>query len=110
MLRAKQPRARRYPFLASVVLTDLESGIQRQDQTIDLSSFGCRIGTQTDLFLGTRVRLQILFKGAKFTALGNVAYRSANGGVGVRFTEVTPKDRSLLDDWLSELRSSPHST
>jgi hypothetical protein len=39
------PRARRYSFIASIELFDLQSETQTKEQTSDLSLFGCHVDT-----------------------------------------------------------------
>ena len=41
MVHAEHPRARRYPFVASVELVDLQSELQFQGRATDLSLYGC---------------------------------------------------------------------
>jgi hypothetical protein len=42
-MQLERHRARRYPFHASIELTDLESESQTKAQTGDLSLFGCHV-------------------------------------------------------------------
>ena len=42
-MQPERHRARRYPFHASVELTDLQSETQVKAQTTDLSLFGCHV-------------------------------------------------------------------
>ena len=78
------PRARRYPFAASLEMIDIESETQSNEQRCDLSLFGCGVHTQKPLAPGTRVRIRIVHNGASFVALGKGSLRRkgrANGSV-----------------------------
>lgn len=44
-MQPERPRARRYPFAASIELIDLESEAEVREQTTDLSLFGCHVST-----------------------------------------------------------------
>ena len=103
-MRAERPRAARYPFLAHVKLTDLESGHTVAEKTRDLSLFGCRLVPGNSTPPGTRVRLQITYKGDVFEALGQVANTGAGVGLGIRFTRIEERHQSVLEKWISELR------
>lgn len=103
-MQAKQPRARRYPFVAPIELTDLESEFQLREQTNDLSLFGCGVGRERSLPIGTKVRIRIVHRGANFAALGRVANYRPGVGMGVVFTQIEPNEQVVLDKWVAELR------
>src|SRR5258708_20724353 len=42
-VRVERRRCRRYPFVASVELVDLESALQLQERVTDLSLYGCGV-------------------------------------------------------------------
>ena len=58
-MQPERPRARRYPFAASIELIDLESEAAVREQTTDLSLFGCHVSTVRPWTSGTRVRMRI---------------------------------------------------
>jgi PilZ domain len=103
LLHAKQPRAKRFQFVAMVEVTGLDSAIQLRDKTTDLSLFGCQIATVNPWPIGTKVRVRISHNGASFAALGAVA-RVEPGTMGISFTGIGPKEEALLDKWLADLR------
>jgi len=105
MVQPRQPRARRYSFVAPIELTDLESEIQLKEQTGDLSLFGCSVDTQKPLPTGTKVRIRILHRGASFTALARVAHAQPGAGMGIGFTQIEPNEQSALEKWIAELRA-----
>lgn len=105
-MKHQRPRARRYLFVASIELTDLQSEARFTDQTSDLSVFGCHVNTGEILPAGIRIRLRIVHTGAQFGALGKVVYASSNTGMGVEFTEIGPNDQLVLEEWIGRLRDA----
>jgi hypothetical protein len=103
-LRPRRPRAARYSLVASITLTDLESGLQTNEKTLDLSLFGCHVVPGKTSAIGSRVRLQITHNGALFEALGQVANVRPTTGVGVTFIKVEGRYQLVLEKWLCELR------
>ena len=100
----EKPRARRYPLVATIDVTDVESEIEVKGQITDLSLFGCHIYTGTPFTTGTKVRLRIAHKGAVFAALGHVANVQFKSGMGIVFSNLEQKDQLVLEKWLAELR------
>lgn len=49
ILHVDSPDARRYPFVASIELTDLQSKTQTREQTSDLSLFGCHVDDRSQM-------------------------------------------------------------
>jgi hypothetical protein len=91
-------------FHAHIELVDVESEINTNDRTCDLSLFGCHVEPTRSWSLGTEVRLKITHKGAIFTAFGRIANVRRNGSVGVEFIDVADKDQLVLEKWMAELR------
>ena len=100
----ERPRARRYPFAASIDLVDVHSEAEVQEQTTDLSIFGCHVTSLKPWPAGTKVRLRILHRGAVFTASGNVVNVGAGSGMNIVFSQVEEKDQAILEKWLDEAR------
>jgi hypothetical protein len=105
-MQLERHRARRYPFHASIELTDLESETQTKAQTSDLSLFGCRVDTLKPLPAATRVRIKISHRSENFEALGRVVYSRQNEGMGIHFASIEPNDQLVLDKWIAERRDS----
>ena len=105
-MKSERPRARRYPFVASIELTDMQSETRLRGQTSDLSLFGCHVDTDKLLPTGTTVRIRIVHTGANFAALGKVAYVVPNVGIGVAFTEIEPNHLSVVEKWIAQLRDT----
>jgi hypothetical protein len=103
-MKSKRPRAPRYPFVALATLTDLESGRQTQENTCDLSLFGCQVIPGNTTPTGTRVRIRIVHNGESLEALGRVTHVRDVMGVGIAFTRVEDHCQLVLDKWIAELR------
>lgn len=101
----ERPRARRYPFAASIDLVDMESETKTREQITDLSVFGCQVNAQKPWAAGTRVRLRIIHRGAIFTAQGQVA-NVRRHSMGVVFSKMEQKDQAVLERWLAEARDT----
>ena len=67
-MQVERPRARRYSFIASTELTDLQAETQTKEQTSDLSLFGCHVGTLKPFTPGTKVRIKIFHIGEHFVS------------------------------------------
>ncbi len=99
--------APRYPFVADIQVTDVQSEIQIAGRAKDLSLFGCGVDTFTPFPKGTRVRIKLSHGGADVAALARVAYARPELGMGVVFTTVEPEDDRILQGWIAELMSNP---
>jgi len=97
-------RAPRYPFAASVELTDLQSEIHIQERAIELSLYGCGVAATKPFSAGTRVRIRIAHGGSNFVALGKVVYALADGEMGIAFIRVEQNDQIILEKWITEQR------
>ena len=97
-------RARRYPFTAHIVVTDLESEAHLEEVTRDLSLFGCGVATTNSLPVGARVRLRMTHRGSHFTAIAKVVYVRPYREMGIAFTKIEDTDQAILEKWISELR------
>jgi hypothetical protein len=98
-------RAHRYPFVAGIHVTSLDTDAQIAGHTEDLSLFGCFMVTVTPFVAGTRVQLRISHRGVTLNAQGKVAYAREGAGMGIAFTALDPSGVSILDAWLTELRN-----
>ena len=101
----ERPRARRYPFAASIELVEMESEGEIREQTTNLSVFGCQVSAQKPFAAGAKVRLRIIHRGAIFAALGQVVNVRRNS-MGVVFTKIEQKDQLILEKWLAEARDT----
>jgi PilZ domain len=98
-------RASRYPFAASIELTDVRSERLLSARTTNLSLFGCYVYTSSPFPEGTKVSLRILHGGASFAAFGKVVQSKPNSGMGIAFTEIGEPSQAILEKWLATLRT-----
>ncbi|SRR5260370_14523327 len=103
-MHTERPRARRYPFVVGIELTDVQSEVKIRERTSDVSLFGCHVDTLKPLPTGTRIIIRIAHRGANFAALGTVVYAGLNAGMGVAFSKIEEKDQLVLEKWIDELR------
>jgi hypothetical protein len=96
-----RPRARRYPFVASVELTNTETEEQVLGQTTEVSLFGCRVEKVKLLPPDTKVRIRIVHSGESFLALGRVVY--ARVGMGIVFTMIDANKGLVLEKWIARV-------
>lgn len=104
MTRVERPRAARYPFVASIELTDLESDRKTMEKTTDLSVFGCHVVPGNSSLTGTRIRLQITHRGKVFEAIARVTNVRPTTGIGIVFTKIEDHHQMILEGWIAELR------
>jgi len=97
----------RYPFVADIQVTDVQSEIEITGQAKDLSLLGCGVNTSKPFPKGTRVRIKLSHGRADVAALARVAYARPELGMGVVFTTVEPEDERILQGWIAELMSNP---
>jgi hypothetical protein len=102
---AKPPRALRRAFAAIIVITDVVSEQRKMTRTCDLGLNGCFVPTPTPFNKGAKVHIAIVYAGAKVEALARVAHASAEG-MGIAFTKIEPRCRTVLDQWMSDLRAT----
>jgi len=98
----QRPRARRYPFVAGIELTDIKSEEQVWGQTTELNLFGCRVDKVKLMPPETKVRIRIVHAGESFLAPGRVVY--ARVGMGIVFTKTEANRGLVLEKWIAELR------
>lgn len=94
-------RAPRYPFVGTVELVDLQSGVRLQGRIAALSLYGCGIAATKPFSAATRVRVEITHQGARFEAMGRIAYSTSDGDMGIVFVQVERNDQAILETWIS---------
>jgi PilZ domain-containing protein len=102
---AKRRSVRRCPLVASAEVTELRSGARLSARTSELSLGGCYVDALNPFPEGTLVGLRILRDQGVFETKAKVIYCDPRFGMGLAFTEMTPDQRSLLEDWLAEIVS-----
>lgn len=98
----KQRAVQRCPFVASAQLTELQAGAKLTARTSELGIGGCYIDTINPFDQGMQVRVRIQRDDGAFEGKAKVVYVHAGFGMGLAFTEVSPGDRAILENWLAE--------
>src|SRR5438105_15156302 len=100
---AKKRAVRRCSFVASAEVTEPSSGTLLSARTSELGLGGCYIETLNPFGEGTVVHLRIVRDQGVFETKAKVVYSHGNFGMGLAFTDMAPKQRSVLEDWLAEI-------
>ena len=98
VIERKSPR---FPFIASVQVTETRTEARLQARTSDLSREGCYLDMLNPLPAGTRLKINVTHHNQQLDAVGRVVHSELNVGMGVHFEEVGQK--SVIDAWLAEL-------
>ena len=98
-------RASRFPFAASIELTDVRSEKPLTAFTSNLSLFGCYVITGNPFPEGTKVSLRIMRGGTTFAAFGKVVYSKPNYRMGIAFAKTEPSSQAILEKWIASLRT-----
>jgi hypothetical protein len=102
---AKQRSVRRCPLVASAEVTEPRSGALLSARTSEIGLGGCYVDALNPFPEGTIVGLRIIRDQGVFETNAKIVYCDAGFGMGLAFTEMTPDQRSLLEDWLAEIVS-----
>ena len=100
---AKKRAVRRCPFVASAEVIEPSSETRLSARTSELGLGGCYIETLNPFAEGTVVQLRIVRDQGVFESKAKVVYSQGNFGMGLAFTDMAPKQRSILEDWLAEI-------
>jgi PilZ domain len=100
---AKQRAVRRCPFVASVEVTDVQSGAVLSARVSELAMGGCYVDALNPFPAGTLITLRILRDQGVFETKAKVVYCDPKFGMGVAFTEMAPGQRAILEGWLAEI-------
>lgn len=90
----------RFPLIASAEVLEENNGSRLSARVSDISATGCYVDTINPLPGGTSVRVRIFNETQSFEAAATVAYSLAHLGRGLRFGEVPPSSRDVLQAWL----------
>lgn len=96
----------RFPFFASVEITELGTQARLIARTNELSRYGCYMDMMNPLPVGTAVRIKITYEEQPFEALASVVYSQPNMGMGVSFGEAEAGQELALEKWLTDLRQN----
>ena len=99
-MHSERRRSPRYRFVADVEIIEVVSDTKHKARTSDLSIGGCFLDMLNPSPVGTEIRVTISHAGAKFVAVGKVAFVVPNMGMGVAFTNVDGNQMEILQRWL----------
>jgi len=93
----------RYPFTASVEVSETESGTTNKARVSDIGLGGCYVDTNSPFSSGTSVKVRIIREKKSFQALGKVVYSLPGMGMGIQFITVEPEQLWILGKWVAEV-------
>jgi hypothetical protein len=102
---ANQRSVRRCALVASVEVTELRTGALLSARISELGVGGCYVDALNPFSEGALVALRIVRDQGVFETKAKVVYCDSNFGMGLAFIEMTPDQRSLLENWLAEIVS-----
>lgn len=94
----------RYPFAADAEFIDLESGVQVNGITCDISLGGCFICTSKPLTVKARARFTLTRKGQTVRGLAVIRIVKARVGMGIEFLDLEGGSHETLTRWIDQLR------
>jgi hypothetical protein len=100
--------APRLPFLTEAEVMEPTAGTWLKTRLSDLSLSGCYIDTLHPLPVGARIRLRVARNKIILEALATVVYSKARLGMGVSFTQLSPEQKSILENWLADIVKNGH--
>lgn len=97
----------RFSVSASAEMLELSTRTRLAGRASDLSSGGCYIDTVSPFPVGSSLMLNLTSEDHNVHVKANVVYAPAGMGMGLAFTEITPKQKENLTAWLRELNGEP---
>jgi len=79
------------------------SGTWLKTRLSDLSLSGCYVDTLHPLPVGARIRLRAVRNKIILEVLATVIYSEPRLGMGVSFTQLSPEQKSILENWLADV-------
>ena len=97
----------RFPFMAEAEVIEVRSQARVAGRCSDLGPGGCYVDTLAPFAVGAEVRICVTRDGSKFEATAVITYAQASLGMGLKFTEISGRNRKVLRSWVSELSGEP---
>ena len=94
--------ANRHAFSAVAEVMDRQSGARMAVRIADISPSGCYADALNIFPAGTKVVILIRHADLEFKATATVIYALPSMGMGIRFKEISPDMRLILDKWIAE--------
>jgi len=102
---AERRRFPRFPFVADVEISAVESKTKLQARLSDLSLDGCYLDTLHPPPLGTQLRLRVKAGEKSFECLGKVRFCAPGLGMGIEFARMPAQDWQKLAAVVESLAS-----
>lgn len=93
---------KRITFFAEAELEGIDTSRRLQVRLADLSTGGAFVDTRTVLPSGTAARLKFTVIGKEINVLAEVCYSMPSFGMGMRFLDLRPEDRALIEQFISQ--------
>jgi len=93
----------RFSVSASAEMLELHTRTRLIGRASDLGTGGCYIDTVSPFPVGSSLMLNLTSAHHNVHVKANVVYAPAGMGMGLAFTEITPKQKENLTAWLREL-------
>jgi PilZ domain-containing protein len=100
---AERRRNLRFPFTATVEMTEYSTGAKIPGRTADLGLGGCYIDTLTPLPVGTEIKIKILKDNESFEAQAKVMFSQLGMGMGIAFLSAQPNQVRTFQKWIQEI-------
>jgi hypothetical protein len=97
----------RFSVSASAEMLELHTRTRLTGRASDLGTGGCYIDTVSPFPVGSSLMLNLTSEHHNVNVKANVVYAPAGMGMGLAFTEITPKQKQNLTAWLRELNGEP---
>jgi len=91
----------RWPFLTEAEVMEPPAGTWLKTRLSDLSLSGCYVDTLHPLPVGAGIFLRVARNEIILEALATVIYSEPRLGMGIRFTQLSPEQKSILESWLA---------
>jgi len=98
--------AARLPFLTEAEVMEPPAGTWLKTRLSDLSLSGCYVDTLHPLPVGARIRLRVLRNKIILEVLATVIYSQPRLGMGVSFTQLSPEQQSVRENWLADVSTN----
>ena len=103
-MRTEKRRTPRYPFVASVEITDEKENARTSSQIRELSRHGCYVEMANPFPEGTSVLVEIYTDAEFLETRAKVAYVEPKTGMGLVFEELPSYFTSVLNNWLAQAK------
>jgi hypothetical protein len=94
------------PFLTEAEVMEPPAGTWLKTRLSDLSLSGCYVDTLHGLPVGAQIRLRVVRNKIILEVLAIVIYSQPRLGMGVSFAQLSPEQKSILENWLADLATN----